>query len=490
MVAFQATFLSRLCVTKAKPVIDLLKLYPKYVIMFKVMKMKTLGAPNERSYAINKKTRLDKEAAFRLSGFVISFEEDGVCLMKNILTGEVISLSREEYQAAIYLKDTSERYEYLEQHSLTEPAMHRFIVEKGYNEAEQYLTTVKLIRIMQPESPGLKTYTILPTTGCNARCTYCYEEGYPVMTMTRSTADRLIDYICETRQEDSITLSWFGGEPLVCADTISYICRRLTEKDVPFTSRMITNASLVTRELAREMKDVWKLQRVQVSLDGDRRDYTERKRYLLPEKHNYDQVMEAIGILAEADIQVVLRVNFDSDSFTRLRPFLVEMKERFGSLNNVKLYLSALYQEKTKPRFTGLTRQMFELGRYVDALGLNSVYREQKAAAFRLNSCMADSIDKSVVIDPEGRFYNCEHLPEGNTWGNIFDGITDRKRYEELLSPAPLDDKCRSCAFLPQCTTFYKNGCPGWFEGCRDYQYLKTEYELRKLADIERAPQT
>ncbi len=125
---------------------------------------------------------------------------------------------------------------------------------------------------------------------------------------------------------------------------------------------------------------------------------------------------------------------------------------------------------------------MLELERYIDALGINSIEREKRNTAFRLNACMADALDKSIVIDPEGRFYNCEHLPENNTWGNIFDGVTDQKRLEELTAPLQPDEKCAKCAFLPQCTPFYKHGCPGWFETCREYQYLKTEYELRKLA--------
>lgn len=428
--------------------------------------MKQITAPNEKVIAFIK-TNSPETEGLRPALWAVPYSRDGVNLMKNTFSGEIVQLSDEELAAPERVEELVKR---------------RFVVPADYDEAEKYLETVKLIRLMQPEKPGLRTYTILPTTACNARCTYCYEEGYRVSTMTQETAERLVDFICETRCDDKITLAWFGGEPTVCAKTISFICRELEKRGVPFRSRMITNASLITRELAHEIKEVWRLKKVQVSLDGDRRDYTQRKRYIDPVRHNYDTVMRAVHYLADEDIRVNLRVNFDRDSIGRLRLFLDEMENEFGENKNVTLYLAALYQEKPKPYFIELERQMHELKRYIDELGINSIERENLGTSFRLNSCMADSLDKSIVIQPDGSFFDCEHLPAGHSWGNIFDGVTDQELFDRLSAPAEPDAKCRVCPFLPMCTPFYKHGCPGWFESCREFQHLSTEYQLDKLA--------
>ena len=431
-------------------------------------KMKQVIEPNEKVIAFIKTNKPETEG-LRPARWTVAFSERGINLMKNIFSGEVVQLTDEEYNKP---------------ESVQELAKRRFVVPEGYNEADKYLETSKLIKLMKNEKKGLVTYTILPTTGCNARCTYCYEEGYAVRTMTPETVERLIDFICETRSDEKITLSWFGGEPLVCAKTISHVCKTLSERGESFRSRMITNASLMTKELAHEAKEVWKLKTVQVSLDGDRRDYMARKQYIDPVRHNYDVVMRSIHYLADEDIKVSLRVNFDKESFPRLRPFLDEIKSEFGDDKNVTLYLSALYQEKPKPYFIDLERQMFELNRYIDELNINNIEREKRTTGFRLNSCMADCLDKAVVIDPDGCFYDCEHLPEGHSWGNIFEGVTDQALFDELRAiPGRLDEKCRNCTYLPQCTPFYKQGCPGWFEACFEYQQLKTEYELRKIAE-------
>jgi len=60
----------------------------------------------------------------------------------------------------------------------------------------------------------ITSYTILPTTGCNARCYYCFEHGSKVMTMTRETAGEVVRFITEhCGPKKTVAIMWFGGEP-------------------------------------------------------------------------------------------------------------------------------------------------------------------------------------------------------------------------------------------------------------------------------------
>lgn len=428
--------------------------------------MKTIKKANEKISAFIY-TKNVAEKKLRDSTWTIAFSLNDVHLLKNTFSGEVVCLSDEEVASL-------EKVEELKQH--------RFIVPLDYNEAEQYQQTIKLLKLMEPEEEGLKTYTILPTTACNARCTYCYEEGYAVNTMTQATAERLVDFICETRREGKISLSWFGGEPLVGAGIIDYVCAELDKRKVDYKSGIITNASLFTPELVNKAKKDWKVERVQISLDGDKTSYAERKRYSNPEIYNYDAVMNAIHWLADEGIKVQLRVNFDKENFMGLSGFIDEMEERFGKYDNVNLYLSLLFQEQHKQDCMSVYEDMFNL--YQEKKSYNVLKRINIGKNFKANHCMADSLDKSIVIDPEGRFFNCEHLPgNDNTWGNIFDGVTDKAKFDKLLEPAEIEEECKTCPFLPECTPFYRKHCPDHFDYCREYRTLKTEYELRRIAE-------
>ncbi len=132
---------------------------------------------------------------------------------------------------------------------------------RQYEEAEAraYATALFLLKTAEGRKKGYAAYTILPTTGCNARCVYCYEEGMPVHTMTEETVSRLIDFICETKADGPVKLRWFGGEPQAAASIIRRVSAALEERSVAFTSGMITNASMLTRELAHEAKTQWHL---------------------------------------------------------------------------------------------------------------------------------------------------------------------------------------------------------------------------------------
>lgn len=450
------------------------------------MRIKKSGIENVTK--ITNRKNITPNFKYRLSLYTYPFTENGRYLIKHTLTGEVTELTKDEWNAVYRLNGKGEGYAFLVDNGLAELAKRRYIVETDYDEVKQYIQAVFLLRTMAGVKEGLKTYTIFPTTGCNARCVYCYEEGYAVKTMSEETSERLVDFICETRHDDMIKLRWFGGEPLAGEHIIRNICTALKEREVPFESDMITNASLLTKELAHEARVLWNLTKVQVSLDGARDDYMFRKNYYDPDKHNYDVVMRAIHYLSDEGIKVNLRVNVDFDNIGNMEGFLREIKSVFGDMENITLYITPLYQEQQKARCIELYKEIFRLTDLQKELGIPlNTRKKRKSSGIRLNNCMADSLDKSIVITPDGVFNNCEHLPETHTWGNIFDGVTDKKRFEELSGQPEIDDKCSKCTFLPVCTPYYKTGCPGWFDKCYEYNCLKTERELHNLLKGENA---
>ena len=435
---------------------------------------------DKKVVGIISKKSVPEDAIYRASGFVYPHQENGVYLLRNTLTGQTVRLTENEWTAFMKLAEKPETY--LAENGLEELAKLRFVVENDYSEVVQYKQVIEILNIMSRKKPGLKTYTILPTTGCNARCIYCYEQGMKTVTMTRETADRLIDFICETRCDDEIKLSWFGGEPLLGHETISYICQALQDRGVPFSSKMVTNATLATKEMAHTAKTLWNLKKMQISLDGMPEDYEKRKNYYLPDKHNHETVVKAIHFFADEGIEIQLRVNFDWENISGIKSYLDFLKAEFGKYENISVYLGMLFQEKQSEKCIELYHEMFELQNYMRQIELKQNSKKSKRQNIKLNYCMADSLDSSIVIDPQGNFYHCEHMPEGKSWGNIFDGCTDKELYERLKKQVEIDEKCKSCAFLPYCTPFYKQGCPGWFEHCAEYMKMMVGYSLSGIA--------
>ena len=442
--------------------------------------MKILKQGDSRVTKIINRKSLEEGAKYKVSQFVYPFSEDGRHLLYSTFTKEVVELTVPEWQAFRKIKAAPAGCDFVAENGLEQLALSRYIVEADYDEIGQYKSVVFILKTMAGTKPGYSSYIIWPTSGCNARCIYCFEEGFKSRTMTTKTADRVIEFIKDTKQNGKIKIKWFGGEPLLGHKLISYMCRKLKENDIDFESTMITNCSLVTEELAKEISELWNMKRIQVSLDGDKADYEKRKRYYAPDKHNYETVIRGIRFLAAQGLKINLRCNVDGNNIDGLAAFVDQLKADIGNIENINLYLSPLFGvDKCRPS-DELFAKMSALTEYCRSIGL-SKSSHNTDTEFKVNYCMADSMDKSIGIGPDGEFNNCDSLLEKNVWGNIFDGVTDQKRLEELKSPADIDEKCRSCCFLPKCTPFYRQRCPLNLKECFEFNSMKTESYLRAM---------
>ena len=112
-------------------------------------------------------------------------------------------------------------------------------------------------------------FTVFTTTGCNARCPYCYEHGIDAISMNNKVAIDTAKYINISRMPNTkIHLKWFGGEPLLNGDAINTICEYLINANVDFFSSITSNGYLFDKYTNEEIIEKWHLKRVQITLDG------------------------------------------------------------------------------------------------------------------------------------------------------------------------------------------------------------------------------
>ncbi len=416
---------------------------------------------------------------YRLSNHTFSLSVGKAHLIRNTLTRAIASFSDTEWT----LLESAKKHLFSGRHLLDvgfgKLVQSGFFIEVDAEECKQYALALSVLRTMSREKKGTKTYTILPTTGCNARCVYCYEEGMTVRTMTNETADQVAEFIDRTCWQDGIKMIWFGGEPLAASSIISRICGRLKERGIPFRSRIVTNGTLLTLELSEEAVTLWNLESAQVSVDGIQEDYETRKRYVIPSMHHYDAMMRAVNLMLDRGIRVTLRCNYDGENFARLKEFFDDVKARFGNADKLSVYPAMLFQTKENEKCVDLFREAQSLYAYIRELGLNRTETEKKDYILKTNHCEADSGDKSVIIDPDGLLYHCEHLPGNTSFGSIFDPSVTVCSDDRAAQA--IHETCKTCPFLPECTPFFRNGCPDWFAYCREFKQIEAEESLHRL---------
>lgn len=88
------------------------------------------------------------------------------------------------------------------------------------------------------------------TTNCNLGCTYCYSKHIPKY-MTKEKADlffKSVPKLMEIYDKDDYHISFFGGEPLLNWDIITYMLPKLNEDPKFKNAVVITNGLLLDEE--------------------------------------------------------------------------------------------------------------------------------------------------------------------------------------------------------------------------------------------------
>ncbi|MBR0134843.1 MAG: radical SAM protein, partial [Clostridia bacterium] len=322
-------------------------------------------------------------------------------------------------------------------------------------------------------------YTILPTFACNARCVYCYEEGAAAVSMSPETVRDTVRFILDTRKKDStVILRWFGGEPLLRPDIIDGICRGLKENGVEYKSTMISNGSLITEEIIGKMRGEWNLVHIQISLDGAECDYIRRKNYYKYDGY-YRKVMANTEALSAAGIAVGVRLNVDHENIGDVPTVIDDLARAVTHKKNVTLHIAPLYQVRAGENDLEIWRRIGEYNGLIEKAGFKYsclLGLQTQVSPFK---CMACDGSGMVVIMPDGRLSKCEHCPDASIFGDIRNGVTDPAALKAFSAVGPTREKCRACAFLPDCTSF--SNCPVQDTHCREVRLMNAEDDIRQM---------
>ena len=357
----------------------------------------------------------------------------------------------------------------------------RFIVNNDTDEAALLSSGLKIIHLLgKKDSKKHGAFVILPTTACNARCFYCYEAGIEYKTMDDATADETVKYILATKMPGKIGIRWFGGEPLVASSVIDRIVDGLNANGVEFSSSIITNASLMTRETAKKAVEDWQVKSAQITLDGRRQEYLKRKAYVDASRDHYAAALDAALTLNELGVSVSIRLNADEGNIDDLMLLADELKTVFEGCKRIKVYVVDMYLPCGK-KYSHEDNVLFysRLEALQNKLNDLELCRSDDLPRLRTHRCMADMPNGASVIAPDGSLYSCEHMIEASRIGSLYDYESEsdlRRSFVEDNTRAQNRPDCLTCVYLPECTL--SDHCPISVRDCKMNVHLNI---LRKL---------
>ena len=383
---------------------------------------------------VGRQRRADGER-YRLMTYVVQQPVADGLLLYNTLTCSLLLLTPDEAANIKAQQELIDRW---------------FLVPEAHVDRELCRQIRQMAALLRPATKAITGYTILTTTGCNARCFYCYEKGTKPVVMTAETASKVVRYIVAHHGNETVTFRWFGGEPLVNAKVIDQICTELSGQGVPFHSEMVSNGYLFDADMVQRAKDLWQLQKVQITLDGTEQTYNRVKDYVYRGVNAFERVLQNIGLLTAASIHVDIRLNVDKHNIGEMEALVQLLHQRFGTNDYLTIYSHELFVERTPEENAELFAQRMQLEQQIAACG----YRGQRLLGLqreiRLNGCKADG-DESVVIAPDGHLGKCEHYIDSEFFGHIDREERDKavlRKFKER--PADIE-ACTTCFYYPQC---------------------------------------
>ena len=392
-----------------------------------------------------KDQRLREGESYRLMRYVVQQPVDEGLLLFNVLTKAVVLLYPEEAQ--MLEKELA---------SVPELVSKWFAVPLDYDDRHLVRQVRAIARMMEKPARGFNSYTILTTTDCNARCFYCYEKGRSRIPMSDETADAAAKFIIRNSSGEKVKLRWFGGEPLYNKKAISRICSLLKEAGIGYKSSMISNGYLFDEETVKEAVDDWKLEKVQITLDGTEEVYNKVKNFIYKGENAFRRVMENIHRLVDAGVRVDIRLNIDRHNAGDLFLLADRICEDFGGNKLVRIYSHSLFEacvpEAAVRHSDAQRKELLEKQTKLQERLLESGFSRpgKLSHTLKLNRCMADN-DSCAVILPDGHVGKCEHFSESDWFAHVSEEGRDESVIAGFKALRPELEACAECPIYPDC---------------------------------------
>lgn len=347
--------------------------------------------------------------------------------------------------------------------------------------------------------------TIAPTLSCNFRCDYCFE-SQSALRMDLRTEQAVLDFAAKRmRRSEDLYVTWFGGEPTLCLETIERLETGLRDlasqhQVAVRPSTIITNGYLLNAAMANRLKNVG-VDEAQITLDGPAAIHDSRRK-LANGRGTYQRILENLKQTAGI-LQIGVRVNVDRLNIESTQGVLDDLRSH-GLLDKVFLYFAQVTASTTvcaDIRDRCLSTEEFSRGQIemYQKLIDSGYYQIEYPMLAPGGHCGAD-VDNAFVLGPNGDLFKCwEELSvdHSHAVGSLFDAEPTGTQLETLHSYMGWDpferSGCRECEVLPVCmggcprhaiqqTDQTKGACCSWKYNLREMLTLRHQCELRKEA--------
>lgn len=207
---------------------------------------------------------------------------------------------------------------------------------------------------------NLINITLLPAEACNFKCPYCFVYSQRNKFMAQWVYDAVLTFLearfrRQTDDQLAVSVSWFGGEPLLATTNIVAFMHRLNglvrkyKGRVTLRSSLSTNGYTLTRATFETLLESG-VDEFQVTLDGDR-DTHDKLRILKNGRPTFDAIYSNLREVSKMDVNVqfrfAVRANFLRSNIESMMRLLERFQGDFGCDDRFSIYYRPVYNFET-----------------------------------------------------------------------------------------------------------------------------------------------
>ncbi|PIE99055.1 MAG: hypothetical protein CR988_00620 [Treponema sp.] len=284
---------------------------------------------------------------------------------------------------------------------------------------------------------------------CNCECKYCFENLDQSFLLTKNIdIKKIVNFILDIykrNKSESLTLTFFGGEPLLSLENILKITNDLNESKINIKYLVITNGTLLTLPVLEQLFNIG-IKHFQITIDGPQQIHDIR-RPCKNKKSSWKMIIDNLLIALNLDVEITLRINIDNDNIDYFDELLSSVPKKIIDSEKTNIYiapvvgcLNCTVAKTLKDRASVLKTAWHKISENNYPIPISPpVYAP----------CPRHSKESAFYLDMYGNIYTC-----GGFVGNI--KRVEKKfsekfqEYYERLKYIP-PKSCFKCSFFPVC---------------------------------------
>lgn len=339
----------------------------------------------------------------------------------------------------------------------------KIIVDSNEDELEKIVTSSLASRFLNDTFAAI----IVPTIGCNLRCSYCFQPHmHHAKDVGSDNSEDVVTFIkskLTNNNFNNLHVRWFGGEPLQAIHKIenisSQLIRECEEMEINYSADIVTNGTLLNQDIIEKLVNC-KVEDVQITFDGGRIEHNKKRRG--PDfRNSYDLILKNL-VLVTKYMRANVRVHVAPYNIDTI-PYLLEDMVALGLESKIdKLYFAPLFNYKqSQKEIAFFPNERLFLSSSDFAIHQVELHRLALKHGFSLPDPLESDYgvctalrENTVVIDHNGRTSKC-YMDVGDnseSFGDLTGAIDQPENLDKWRTATFSNDaECRKCTFAPVC---------------------------------------